>query len=72
MTFTTHAAMNSAQRVADKARRLKTLKMREATMLQRYGTRYINGYNSVSQIPMHVTPWWKDEFGNMTRQIWAK
>lgn len=28
-------------------------------------------YNSVSQIPMHITPWFKDENGIPTRQIWA-
>lgn len=27
---------------------------------------------AMPRIKMHVTPWWKDEQGNPTRQVWAE
>jgi hypothetical protein len=72
MTWTLAEAIAAFERQDERMRRIKSYERRCATMMQRYGANAIAGYNSVSQIPMHVTEWWTDEFGNLTRQIWAK
>ncbi len=67
MTFTAHTAQFHA--AADVKARMER---RRRMLLTRQRSKLWSDQRQQSQsIRMHVTPWVKDEHGNLMRQIWA-
>lgn len=73
MTWTTAEAFARIERRVKeaRARRYEMQRKRNARVESALCGAQLMSANAMQQIKMHITPWWYDEFGNKTRQIWA-
>lgn len=72
MTFSITDALESARRLQERQRRIELLQARQVRLEISISSGQLMSANSLQQIEMHITPWWYDENGIPTRQIWAK